>query len=286
MKLNIIHNRAFKTATLTALASLCLVNCNGGDYGKTATNDVANAKANLLAQKAVSAATAAGLAGSWSCNQAQSEKLYGNSCLNKELMIISADLTTLTKTMEIDEQSDGAPTSASNESGTEADCYFNQVNDLKLADSSTANDFTGSLVLGIHNLVDANGSAELDACQAAFASEKAQAAEEAAQTEKKPKKHEKREHVKAQSANLVNVELTLEGNDGNGTNDELVLKVTKKGGKTFTTLYNRVDADFDPSAPIPVMSGMPNPMPSLAAPAAPIVIVAPPAPTQAAATAQ
>jgi len=270
MKLNITHNRAFKTATLTALASLCLVNCNGGDYGKTATNDVANAKAALVAKQAVDTATTAGLAGSWNCNQAQSEKLYSDSCFNKELMIISPDLTTLTQVMEIDEQSDGAPTSSTNESGTEADCYFSRVSELKLTNSNSSTDFTAALSYGDHTLSDVNGSADLAPCQAAFADERAQAAAQAADAEKS-KKHHKHDHVKAQTGDVVDIELSLQG--ANGENDELIVKVTKKGKKTLTNVYNRVDPSFDPSAPIPTMSGMPNPLPSLPAEAMPNIVV-------------
>jgi hypothetical protein len=268
MKLNIAHNRNLKAVTLTALASLCLVNCNGGDYGKIATNQAANQKAALLAEKAVSTATAAGLAGSWSCNQAQSEKLYSNSCYNRELMVISSDLGTLTQIMEIDEQSDGAATSASNESGSEADCYFTRVSELKLTDSNSSTDFSAALVYGEHTLSDVNGSAELDACQAAFADEKAQAAAQAAE---KAKKHNKHDRVKAHTGSVVDIELSLQG--ANGENDELIVKITKKGKPTLTNVYNRVDPTFDPSAPAPIVSGMPNPLPSLPAEAMPNVVV-------------
>jgi hypothetical protein len=272
MKSRIAHMQTLKIVTVTAFASIFLVNCNANNYDNSTNNNAANQKASLLAQQALNAAGAAGLAdSSWICNNDLTSQISGQSCNKQEQLYISKDLSIVSKEMEKDQPESSAA------NAPEVQCAYSQdLTKLRLASNPSAVDFLGSVNVGRHEQIESAGNAQLPACQSAYVNEEKQ--EENQENLDNQRKHHKRDgHTPAASANLANVEFSL--SDSNGTNNELKVVITKKNMKTqlmevITNIYTR-----EPSLSLVVVN---PPLDNIISdPSMPAVVLASPSPSAA-----
>jgi hypothetical protein len=248
MKSNLSVKKSLKLVTATAFCSVFLMNCNGSFDKPAPTGAAALAsqqKAAKTAKEAVADAQQADISGSWSCDSAQSEKVYNSQCRKKESLTISNDMTGILISRE--EQTDASPAENSDQSGLSSLnllCDLQQAGSLSLSNSISANDFSGQLSLSSPVLI--GDSVNVSDCQDIVA------------------------NLKTKPISIA-IELALEAGNGN----ELILTTTDKKGVKTSRLYDRA------SAPNVNMSNLSNAMPSLPAEAAPNVVLAPQAAAQA-----